>query len=232
MALLHRGGFVPTFQAPASGGSAGPSALVPDHATRPGHDEILRTRRLRLRLFRPADAPWLLALLNSPGWLENIGDRGVRTEAQAVDWIEQRLIGNYHRQGHGFWAVECLDSGQPIGMSGLVHRPGLPAVDVGYALLPAWWGQGLAREAAGACLAHGHEVLGLPRILAITARHNQASMRVLAAIGMRDEGDWLMPGETEACRLFASGAPAEPGDFSSGGLPRADQSAASEVKTG
>ena len=149
-----------------------------------------------------------------------------------MDWIEQRLIGNYHRQGHGFWAAECLDSGQPIGMSGLVHRPGLPAVDVGYALLPAWWGRGLAREAAGACLAHGHEVLGLPRILAITARHNQASMRVLAAIGMRDEGDWLMPGETEACRLFASGAPAEPGDLSSGGVPRADQSAASEVKTG
>ena len=223
---------MPTFQAPASGTSASPAAPAARHATPLSDDEILRTQRLRLRLFKPADAPWLLALLNSPGWLENIGDRGVRTEAQAVDWIEQRLIGNYYRQGHGFWAAECLDSGQPIGMSGLVHRPGLPQVDVGYALLPAWWGRGLAREAAGACLAHGHEVLGLPRILAITARHNQASMRVLTAIGMRDEGDWLMPGETEACRLFASGAPAEPAELSRVAMPGAGEVAANAEKPG
>lgn len=170
--------------------------------------EILRTSRLRLRHFVVDDAPWVLTLLNTPGWITHIGDRGVRTADQAVEWVENRLIGNYQRQGHGFWAVERLADGAVLGMCGLVHRPGLPQVDVGYALLPEFWGQGYAQEAASACLAHGHQVLRLPRILAITAPGNAASARVLAAIGMRDEGLWQMPGEPAPCRLFASGAPA------------------------
>ena len=174
--------------------------------------EILRTPRLRLRHFVVEDAPWVLTLLNTPGWLTHIGDRGVRTDEQARDWVENRLIGNYHRQGHGFWAVERLEDGIVLGMCGLVHRPGLPQVDVGYALLPAFWGQGYAKEAAAACLAHGHGALGLARILAITSLGNAASARVLVAIGMRDEGLWQMPGEASPCRLFASGeaAPTAP----------------------
>ena len=170
--------------------------------------EVLHTERLRLRCFTQADAPWVLRLLNSPGWLTQIGDRGVRDLAQAVEWIDERLIGNYHRQGHGFWAVQARSDGQPLGMCGLVHRPGLPEVDLGYAFLPEAWGQGLAREAARACLVHGHQVLGLRRILAITRPTNTASLAVLAAIGMQPAGEVCLPGDTRVQRVFESLHPA------------------------
>ncbi len=38
---------------------------------------MLQTDRLRIRPFRVSDAPFILALLNTPGWLQYIGDRGV-----------------------------------------------------------------------------------------------------------------------------------------------------------
>lgn len=179
---------------------APPSEVPEAHPVR----EVLSTGRLRLRWFQPSDAPWVLALLNSPGWLNHIGDRGVHDLARAAEWIDERLIGNYHRQGHGFWAVAERSTGAPVGMCGLVHRPGLPDVDLGYAFLPEAWGRGLAREAARACLTHGHEVLGLRRILAITRPGNAASLAVLAAIGMQPAGEVCLPGETRVQRLFES----------------------------
>ena len=172
---------------------------------------VLCTPRLQLRLFTVEDAPWILRLLNSPGWLSQIGDRGIATLPQAGDWIDQRLIGNYHRQGHGFWAVERRSDGLPLGMCGLVHRPGLPEVDLGYALLPEAWGQGHAREAAAACLDHGHQVLALPRILAITRPGNRPSIDVLLAIGMQAAGEVTLPGDTQVQRLFVSARAAQAG---------------------
>ncbi|HSI49615.1 MAG TPA: GNAT family N-acetyltransferase [Ideonella sp.] len=155
--------------------------------------EILRTRRLRLRQFTRADAGLVLALLNSPGWLRYIGDRGVRDEAQARDWMACRLLNHYAETGHGFWAVERLDDGAPVGLCGLIHREGLPEPDLGYALLPEQEGQGFAREAAAACLVHGHQLLKMPRILAITSPENLASARVLVDIGMREVGNVRLP---------------------------------------
>lgn len=185
-------------------GASGDEAQGREVAETPEVPEVLQTERLRLRWFHPSDAPWILALLNSPGWLSQIGDRGVHDLARAAEWIDERLIGNYHRQGHGFWAVEERGTGTPVGMCGLVHRPGLPDVDLGYAFLPQAWGRGLAREAARACLAHGHQVLGLRRILAITLPGNVASQAVLAAIGMQPAGEVCLPGDSRVQRLFES----------------------------
>jgi len=155
--------------------------------------EILRTARLKLRQFTRADAGQVLALLNSPGWLRHIGDRGVRDEAQARDWMACRLLNHYAETGHGFWAVARLDDGVPVGLCGLIHREGLPVPDLGYALLTEHEGQGYAREAAAACLVHGHQVLKMPRILAITSPGNLASARVLVDIGMQEIGKVQLP---------------------------------------
>jgi len=149
---------------------------------------VLRTPRLLLRWFTPADAEFVRRLLNDPGWLRNIGDRGVRTRAQAAAWIRSRLIATYGRLGFGFWAMERLVDRELVGLCGLVKRDPLPHVDVGYALLPAWRGQGYAREGAAACVRYGREVLGLPAVWGITGPDNAASARVLADIGLADDG--------------------------------------------
>ena len=163
---------------------------------------VLQTARLRLRWFTPADAAFLLDLLNQPSWIANIGDRGVRTLADAEAWINNRLIANYHAQGFGFWAVERQIDSALVGMCGLIKRDTLPAVDIGYAFPPPFWGQGYAREAAAACLRHAQEVLGLTRVLAITGPDNAASARVLEAIGLRHVETRVLEGETRLTRVF------------------------------
>ena len=168
--------------------------------------EILRTERLRLREFSPADVEFILKLVNDQDWHRHINDPGVRDREQALAWMEQRLFEPQRRLGHGFWAVEKLDSGVLIGMCGLFKRASLPAVDLGYGFLPLHRGQGFAREAAAACLRHGHQQLQLPRILAIIGPDNLASARVLQSIGMLDQGLQTLEGETRLTRVFASEA--------------------------
>src|SRR4029077_18188045 len=124
-------------------------------------------------------AAFLLGLLNSPGFLENIGDRGVRDEDQARAYIDERLLGSYRDHGFGMWLTEQKSDGKPVGLAGLVRREGLDYPDVGYAFIPLAWGQGYAPEAAAAVLAHARGPLGIPVLAAITTPENFASMAVL-----------------------------------------------------
>jgi RimJ/RimL family protein N-acetyltransferase len=167
---------------------------------------ILETERLRLRWFQPTatDADFLRALLNDPGWLANIGERHVRTRRQALAWIATRHTAPYGRMGFGFWAVERKADGRVMGMCGLVKRDSLMEVDVGYALMPDFRGQGYAREAAGACVRYALDVLGLPEVWGITGPDNAASAAVLQQAGLEDAGITRLVGEERETWLFKS----------------------------
>jgi RimJ/RimL family protein N-acetyltransferase len=165
---------------------------------------VLQTERLRLREFCPNDAAFILALLNSPGWLQHIGPRGVNTLIEAETWIQQRLMPHYASHGYGFWLVERSSDAQALGLCGLIHRHGLDQPDLGYALLPEHEGRGYARESAVACLDHGHGVLAMATVLAITSAENARSARLLADIGMHEVPGVTLPGETALLRCFAS----------------------------
>lgn len=163
---------------------------------------ILETERLYLREFIETDAANILALLNSPGWLEFIGDRQVYTIEQAKTAIANNYRRHYAEHGFGFWAV-CLKADDTfIGMCGLVKRDLLEDVDIGYALLPEYVGQGYAYEAAQATLNYGYQVLKLPKIVAICDEDNVASVGLLTKLGLRF--DKMIPySETEAVALYA-----------------------------
>jgi RimJ/RimL family protein N-acetyltransferase len=90
-----------------------------------------------------------------------------------------------------------------IGMCGLLKREALRDVDVGFAFLPAYWGNGYAFESASAVLSYGREVLGLGRIVAITSPDNDGSIRVLTKLGMRFEGMIQLAESEPEVRLFA-----------------------------
>ncbi len=165
---------------------------------------ILETPRLRLRWFTAADADFLRALLNDPGWLANIGERNVRTRHQARTWIATRHTAPYGRLGFGFWAVERKSDGVPVGMCGLIKRETLMEADVGYALMPVFRGQGYAREAAAACVRYAHEVLGMPEVWGITSPDNGSSASVLKQIGLNDAGITRLVGEERETWLFKS----------------------------
>jgi ribosomal-protein-alanine N-acetyltransferase len=172
-----------------------------------------KTRRLVLRPFTLADAPFIVVLLNSEGWLRFIGDRGVRTLDDARTYLQDGPMKMQALHGFALWAVQRRKDSATIGMCGLVRREGLDDVDVGYALLPSHTGRGYAREAAAATLRHGFEALGLKRIVAITHPDNAGSVRVLQTIGMQFERRLRLPNHHEDSLLFGvhtSGGAAAP----------------------
>lgn len=63
--------------------------------------KIIETERLSLRWFAHDDAPFILKLLNQPGWLRFMCDRGIDNEEAAGSYIETVLIASYGKHGYG-----------------------------------------------------------------------------------------------------------------------------------
>ncbi len=176
---------------------------------------ILQTDRLRLREVEVADAPFVLELVNQPAWLAYIAQHDIRTEQQAVDYIDSRIRSMYDAYRHGLCLVENRAQGQPLGLCGLVRREGLADIDLGFAFLPSAWGKGFAREASVACLQYAFATLGVSRVVAITVPENARSIRVLTALGFAYQSQYSHPGSEEVLELYCL----EASDFQQGTSP-------------
>jgi ribosomal-protein-alanine N-acetyltransferase len=148
---------------------------------------VLATERLVLRWLAEEDAGFILELTNDPDWLRHIGNGGIRTLDDARGYIATGPAAMYARLGFGLYAVELRESGTPVGICGLIKRDWLEDVDVGFAFLPRFRGMGYAREAASATLEYARSALGLCRIAAIFSPDNDASIRLLAKLGLSFE---------------------------------------------
>jgi RimJ/RimL family protein N-acetyltransferase len=156
----------------------------------------LETERLTLRRLQSDDAPFIVELLNSPTWLEFIGDRGIRTTDDAQGYIERAHV-NYALHGFSLYLVALRD-GTRVGLCGPIRREGLNDVDLGFALLPTFAGRGYALEAARRVVEHARVDLKLGRVAGITVPENARSIRLLEALGMRREGSVrLSPDDVE-----------------------------------
>jgi RimJ/RimL family protein N-acetyltransferase len=167
---------------------------------------VLETERLTLRQLTTGDAELILELLNEPSFLQYIGDRGVRTIEDARQYILNGPAASYARFGFGLYRVALKEGDVPIGMCGLLKRDSLEDVDIGFAFLPRFWSKGYAFESASAVLTYGREVLGLSRIVAITAPDNEASIALLGKLGLRFAGMVRLTGEDAESRLFTPDA--------------------------
>ena len=165
---------------------------------------VLETPRLVLRRLSTDDAEFILALLTDPAFLRYIGDKGVRTIADARNYIETGPVASYHQFGFGLYLVATKEGGMPVGMCGLLKRESLPAADIGFAFLPQHRSKGYALEAAHAVLAYGRDQLGLDRILAITDPNNAGSIRILQKIGLRFERKVRLSDDAKELRLYSS----------------------------
>ena len=166
--------------------------------------EVLVTERLRLRHATAADGKFALTLVNDPDFIRNIGDRGVRTLADAERYLRDGPISSYEKFGLGMYIVELKDARTPIGFCGFVQRDWLPDVDIGFAFLPQYRSQGYALESARAVKAYGRDVLGLTRIVAIVSPTNADSIRLLEKIGLRFEAMVRPANEDADIQLFAT----------------------------
>lgn len=156
----------------------------------------LRSGRTLLRQWQDADLE---------PWVEMNADPEVRrhfpgllTRAEALAEAE-RMRGVLARRGWGAWALEIPGQMPFAGFVGLMvpawSAPFTPAVEIGWRLPRAAWGQGYASEAAAAAAAFAFELLQLDGLVAITVPANQASRRVMQRIGMVHDagGDFAHP---------------------------------------
>ncbi|MEH8226427.1 GNAT family N-acetyltransferase [Aeromonas veronii] len=145
---------------------------------------MIASSRLILREMIATDAPFILELLNDSDFYRYIGDRGIRTLEQAQEYIQQGPAVSYARYGHGLYLVERKEDGASLGICGLIKRDTLEQVDIGYAFLPQYRGQGYAIEAAHAALADGKSRLGIGQVVAIVTPGNERSIGLLAKLGL------------------------------------------------
>lgn len=163
----------------------------------------IQTPRLVLRPFTLDDAAFIVELLHEPGWKQFIGDRGVRDLESARGYIQRALLDAYAKQGFGLLAVTAREDGTPLGMCGLLQREGLADVDIGFALLSRYEGQGFAHEAAAATLVYARDVVGIRRVVAITAVNNHRSAKLLQRLGMTYEQIIHVHHDSEPLHLYA-----------------------------
>lgn len=162
----------------------------------------LGTDRLTLREFTLLDAEFILDLLNQPSFIANIGDRGVRSLAEAESYLLNGAMVSYVQHGFGLWLVQRKSDQAKLGLCGLVKRKELPEVDLGYAFLPEFLGRGYAREAALGVIDHARKVIGLKRLLAIVSPGNVRSIRLLEKVGMLFEKTMEWPQDGSELKVF------------------------------
>ena len=149
---------------------------------------VAKTDRLLLRHIAPLDAVFYSHLVNEPAWIANIGDRQVKSLRDAQQQITGKLMASYAQHGFGLYLVALNDTGEAVGICGLVKRDSLQHPDIGFAFFQAHWGRGYAFEAARAVLDHAFVKLDLRRVLGITAAANMRSARLLIKLGLRHQG--------------------------------------------
>lgn len=150
-------------------------------------------RRLFAERLTPAHLPFLRRMDNNTEMMAGLG--GIRSDADTKAYLERNLA-HWAEHGFGIWVLRDPTSGRVMGRAGLRHLTveAIEEVELAYALLPEFWGRGLATDAARACVTIGREWLGLPSVVALTTPDNLASQRVLLKASLTPEREVVHEG--------------------------------------
>lgn len=140
------------------------------------------TRRLLVERLREAHLDDLVRMDKDPLIMEPLG--GVRSQADTRKYFHDNLR-HWEAHGFGLWMLRLREDGRFVGRAYLrhLHIGGRDELAIGYALLPEFWGVGLATEIASAIVDLAHTRLGFSRLVAGVRPGNVASKRVLEKIG-------------------------------------------------
>jgi RimJ/RimL family protein N-acetyltransferase len=164
--------------------------------------KTLETDRLYLTKFTPQDTDFIIRLVNSPGWLEYIGQRNVHNEEQALEYMHRMYFSKYEEGLPSFEKVVLTATDEPVGMCGIIKRDSLDFPDIGYAFLPEYHGKGYAKEIANAVLHLFTKVYSMSKVIAITTKDNAKSIALLHSLGFNFEGYTTWPGEALELNVF------------------------------
>ncbi len=137
------------------------------------------TTRLFLTPTSVLGVSFILELLNTPKWLQFIGDRKVKTLTDAENYLQTKIVPQFEKNGFGNYTVSLKAGGVKIGSCGLYDREGIDGIDIGFAYLPAYEKQDYAYESAFKIKELAIKVFKLDKLSAITDRINLGSQRLL-----------------------------------------------------
>ncbi|CAG9607564.1 GNAT family N-acetyltransferase [Pseudoneobacillus rhizosphaerae] len=163
---------------------------------------LIDTNRLVIRKITEQDFHFIFRLLNEPSWIKYIGDKGIKTETDAKNYIQTGPLQMYKDFGFGLFLVTLKENAVPIGLCGLIKRPSLENIDLGYAFLPEYTGKGYAFEATKAVIQYGKEQLSIDKIVAITTIDNLNSEKVLLKLGFSFDSLIKENNASEELKLF------------------------------
>ena len=141
------------------------------------------TERLLLDLLTVVDKSFIFSLVNSRGWIENIGDRNVHSIEDSVNYI----LKLQNTPDLFYWVVRLKENNVPVGVISFLKRTYLEHFDIGFAFLPEFNGYGYAYEAASAVLTVVSNKAEHATILATTIPENNSSIKLLSRLGLRFE---------------------------------------------
>lgn len=164
----------------------------------------IETENLILEEIKVKDASFIYELLNSPFWIQFIGDKNVQSEEEAKLYIKKNYLPQKDKSGIGNLVVRLKETGTPIGTCGFFKREELDHPDIGFAFLPKFMKKGYGFEAASALLNFAKNKLNINTVLGFTIPENIASIKLLEKLGLHQTGFFTFKNDTEKLLLFST----------------------------
>ena len=150
----------------------------------------IETTRLRLRPLQLEDFEKFAEFVRDPDAARFVGGPQVR----AIAWRNfMTLAGAWSLQGVSMFSVLLKDTDEWIGRVGPWYPEGWPGTEVGWGILPQFWGHGFATEAAIATMDWAFETLGWDEIIHTIDPRNAASISVARKLGAENRGPGRLP---------------------------------------
>lgn len=147
---------------------------------------VLNGQGVTLRGHRTGDVPALVQLGGDPRMRQFVPLPSPYAEQQALDFLAT-VVAGWRADGDLTWAIEV--DGAFAGSANL--KAVVPGTrEIGFALHPAYRGQGVMTRAVRTLLDFGYDGLGLGTVLWRAAVGNWASRRVAWATGFTFDGSW------------------------------------------
>ncbi len=173
---------------------------------RPFDQTTLRTERLLLRPFVPADAGALFRVFSDPDVMRYWSSAPWQSVDRAHDMIARdqaaMRAGEYLRLG-----LEIIGTAELVGMCTLFNFVAqCRRAELGYGMSKQHWGHGYMHESLTALLDFGFGDLNLYRVEADIDPRNLASTRSVERLGFLKEGHlrerWIVEGEVSDTSLY------------------------------
>ncbi|WP_148868698.1 GNAT family N-acetyltransferase [Tenacibaculum adriaticum] len=164
--------------------------------------KTFETARLILKPTQVEDAAFILELLNTPKWIEYIGDRKVYTLEDAKTYIKTRMLPQLEKLGYGNFTLVRKEDNAKMGCCGLYDREGVDGLDIGFSFLPEYEGKGYAFEASEKLKNVAFNEFGIEKISAITTKTNSSSQKLLEKLGLKFVKYTTIPNDEEELMLY------------------------------